>query len=92
MKQLAEKIGNDYRRFGEFLRVKPFTIEAIEGDKEKVVDRAYEIVKAWKYATEKPTSYVAYVTLKKAVTKLNKGIENFVYSGEWIETSELMSV
>ena len=92
MKQLAEKIGNDYRRFGEFLCVKPFTIEAIEGDKENVVDRAYEIAKAWKYATEKPSSYAAYSTLKKAVSKLNRGIENFVYSGEWFETSELISI
>ena len=62
--------------------MKPFTIKTIEGDKDKEVDRAYEVVKAWKYATEKPDSYAAYVKLRDAAEKLKTGVEDFIRSGE----------
>ena len=88
LKQLAKEIGKDYGRFGKLLHVKPLTIRNIEGDKDKVVDRAYEILKAWKYATEKPDSYAAYVILRDAAEKLETGVVDLIRRGESIEASK----
>lgn len=83
MLRLARQICNEYRHFGILLEVELYTIEAIKANYSDVVDRAFEVVKAWAYSCEKPDSVTAYEKLCGALSELGRGdLVEFVRRGE----------
>ena len=72
MLRLAQRIGDDHRHFGIYLGLELYTIEAIKANNSDVVDRAFEVLKAWTYTCKKPNSVTAYNTLSGAFSQLKR--------------------
>ena len=83
MLRLAQRICSDFHHFGIFLGLELYTIEAITADNNKVVDRAFEIVKTWRYACKKPGLVTEYYKLRDALSGIGRNdLVEFVRLGE----------
>ena len=83
MFRLARQICTEYRHIGLLLEVELYTIEAIQANYSNVIDRAFEVVKAWAYSCEKPDSVTAYKKLCGALSELGReDLVDFVRLGE----------
>ena len=83
MLRLAQRISSEYRHLGIFLGLELHTIASIKANNDNVIDCAFEVVKHWMFACEKPSSVTAYNQLTKALLELGRGdLVDFVCLGE----------
>ena len=83
MYQLARKLSTDWKQFGTCLGFPFYTLNSIEADNWKTVERGLALLNTWKHGSENPGSSHKYEELKGALSAVGReDIVDIVRIGE----------